>query len=136
MDDDWSPRRGWTILGVHLAVRSMLGCAVMFAAAWALNALCDSVGATGMSTILPFLSGGVGGAIAGVLLCGKLSETTGLAGRTILPAVLAVILAVQVGGWYIIEASIPWALELRMYFIAASAVACGLVMVKLVWVEA
>ncbi len=103
--------------------------------AWVYNAFLDSLESQSAPMVLTFGAGAIGGALAGLILCVKLSDATGFAGRTLLPLIAVAIAVLLVVAWYVVAAIVPWSPELLMWFIGPSVPATILNMAYFLWVE-
>jgi len=132
---EWSPALGWAKVALYVPIRMAAGLAVTVGVAWVLEALLNAVGAQRGPIVLTFLSGAAGGVLAGLILCVKLSDGVGHAGRTLLPVVTVAIVIMHVIAWHVALAIIPWAPELLLWFIGPSVSAALLTMTRFLWVE-
>lgn len=132
-EQEWTPARGWAVAGLHLPIRALAGLAIVVAGAWGLDAILDAVGTSSIPLILACGFGAAGGALAGLAVCAKLVDCTGLAGRSLLPLALVALAIVQVGAWYLIEAWVPWAPQARWWFVAMSSSSALLIWLYLLW---
>jgi hypothetical protein len=130
---EWTPTRGWIKAAIQLPIRTAAGVGVVMGLAWLLNAMLDSVGADGISTIWPFGLGAIGGVLAGGAVSLKLDESTGLAGRTVFLPALALLLAGLVLAWYLLAGMLPWDPELLMWMMGPAIAGALVVTGYLLW---
>lgn len=135
-ETEWTPARGWAKAALQMPIRIAVAVAAILGPAWVLDALLDSLGIVIVhGFILPFGAGAIGGALAGWILCAKLGESTGHAGRTLLPLGAVAIAITQWVAWHAALLIVPWEPTMLVWFIGPSVAASLLVMMYCLWAE-
>ena len=95
--DTWTPKRGWTILLVHLLLRSLILLAVVWAVFFCLWGYLRDIYPSPKCLLI----GVAIGLSAGWFVARKLEDKSGLADRIIVAPVLLIMLAAEVGGFWL-----------------------------------
>jgi len=133
-ETEWTPARGWAKLALYLPIRVAIGLAVILGIAWAYDALLTQTGAAFAPWVLTAGLGALAGVLAGVVLCVRLSDSVGHAGRTILPVIWLAIIALHAAAWYAIAAVIPWGPTVILGFVGTSGILASAAMLRFCWV--
>jgi len=134
-EGEWTPGRGWAKAAWHVPIRMAAGLVAIVGIAWVFNAFLNSLEIRSAPLLLTFAVGALGGALAGLILCVKLTDATGFAGRTLLPLIAVAMAVLHVAAWYVNAAVVPWPPELLLWFIGPSVPATVLNMTHFLWVE-
>ena len=86
--DEWTPKRGWTIMAKRGGLRMAILLTVEFMAMWILWRPLQMIPQHGMLLAISFSFSGAVSFLGGYLVARKLGEITGLAGRALLLPVL------------------------------------------------
>ncbi len=122
-------------MALHVPIRMAAAGATVVGAAWLFNAGLDSLGIEDAPVATTLIAGGVCGILAGLIMCVKLSDAVGFAGRTILLPIAIAIIVQHVVGQYLATAVVPWVPELLMCFVGTSCIAALGIMLRLLWID-
>ena len=134
-DREWTPAWGWAKLSLYLPIRMALALGAVLAMAWVYNKVLDGTGVTFTPILVTFGFGFVTGLLAGIVLCFRLSDSVGHAGRTLLPVVYVAAALMLVVAWNVIPMLLPWGPFVMLWFVGASGGGMVLPVLRCLWVN-